>query len=65
MSVYELAARLSAWWAQVKNPRTVDRGDNPVATAIITALLAILAAGMLKLFTDVADGWTARIPKGP
>lgn len=42
-----------------------DRGDSPVPTAIIIVGLAILAAGLVVMATDVVEGWWERIPTGP
>jgi hypothetical protein len=40
-----------------------DRGDSPVSTAIIVALLAVAAVAVATAITAAANGWLGKIPK--
>ena len=55
-------AAVAARWSQLSDPQVSDRGDSPVSTAIITALLAALAVAVLAVITAAATGWVGKIP---
>jgi hypothetical protein len=40
-----------------------DRGEGPVSTAIMVALIAAVAVAVGGVILLVANGWTARIPR--
>jgi hypothetical protein len=42
---------------------TDDRGEGPVSTAIMVALIAAVAVTVGGVILLVANGWTARIPR--
>lgn len=39
-----------------------DRGDSPVSTAIIVAILAVAAVAVATAIAVAANGWLTRIP---
>ncbi|MEK8106559.1 hypothetical protein NKG94_17350 [Micromonospora sp. M12] len=58
-------AYLATRWQDVTDPTMADRGDSPVGTAVITAILvagAIVVAGGI---VAVATGWVDLIPTQP
>jgi hypothetical protein len=40
-----------------------DRGDSPVSTAIIVAVLAVAALAIATAIAAIANGWLTRIPQ--
>lgn len=40
-----------------------DRGEGPVSTAIMVALIAAVAVGVGAVILAVSTGWTNKIPK--
>lgn len=40
-----------------------DRGEGPVSTAIMVALIALAAVTVAGIITAVATGWANRIPE--
>lgn len=60
-----LNAYLVTRWQDMTDPTMADRGDSPVGTAVITAILvagAIVVAGGI---VAVATGWVDLIPTQP
>ncbi len=55
-------AAVAARWAQLTDPENNDRGDSPVSTAIIVALVAAAAVAVMAVITAAATGWAAKIP---
>lgn len=54
---------LSTRWTELNDPQERDRGDSPVSTAIIVALVAALAVAVMAIITAAATGWANKIPK--
>jgi hypothetical protein len=55
-------AAVGARWAELTDPQESERGDSPVSTAIIVALLAAAAVAIMAVITAAATGWAAKIP---
>lgn len=55
-------AAVAARWAELNDPQENERGDSPVSTAIIVALLAAAAVAIAAVITAAATGWAAKIP---
>ncbi|WP_328384198.1 hypothetical protein OHQ88_33900 (plasmid) [Micromonospora zamorensis] len=56
-------AAVTARLQEIRHPDTADRGDSPVSTAVIVALLAAAAVAVATAITAAANGWVARIPR--
>jgi hypothetical protein len=52
-----------ARWAAMTDPAERERGDNPVSTAIIVAVVATAAVAVGLAITNAVTGWTAKIPQ--
>jgi Flp pilus assembly protein TadG len=59
-----LPRRLAAAWVATTTTmaRRDDRGAMTVETAILTALLGIVATGFVAFVTTRVTGWEAKIP---
>jgi hypothetical protein len=56
-------AAAAARWAELADPKENERGDSPVSTAIIVALLAAAAVAIAAVITAAATGWADKIPR--
>ena len=58
----KLTAAIAVRWAELTDDQVADRGDSPVSTAVIVAIIAagaiIVAGGIIT----VANGWVDLIP---
>jgi hypothetical protein len=58
--------RLPAWlparWHALATAAKPDRGDSPVSTAVIVAIIAAGAVVVATAIVAVANGWVALIP---
>lgn len=48
---------------EIKERAADDRGDSPVSTAIIVAVLATAAVAIAGVIAAAASSWAAKIPK--
>lgn len=59
--------RLPVWlvaqWRILMTPAERDRGDSPVSTAVITAIIAAGAIVVATAIIAVANGWVDIIPE--
>jgi len=53
---------LAARWHTLNTPGERDRGDSPVSTAVIVAIVAAGAAAVAVTVIAVANGWVDIIP---
>jgi hypothetical protein len=58
-----VAAYLAANWTAITDPAERDRGDSPVSTAVIVAIVAAGAVAVATAVIAVATGWVNIIPK--
>ncbi|SCF29161.1 hypothetical protein GA0074696_4141 [Micromonospora purpureochromogenes] len=63
--IHALVAYLAARWQDMTDPAEADRGDSPVGTAVITAILVAGAVVVAGAIVAVANGWVALIPTQP
>jgi hypothetical protein len=56
-------AWLSSRWATIKEASRSDRGDSPVSTAVIVAIIAAGAVVVAGAIIAIANGWVAQIPR--
>jgi hypothetical protein len=58
---------ISTWvairWHDLRHRLTGDRGDSPVSTAIIVAIIAAAAFAVATAVALAATNWTAEIPQ--
>ncbi|BBH67110.1 hypothetical protein ACTI_37950 [Actinoplanes sp. OR16] len=54
---------VAARWGALTDPAERERGDSPVSTAIIVALVAAAALAVATLIATIANNWAARIPQ--
>jgi hypothetical protein len=58
---------ISTWvairWRELRDRLTGDRGDSPVSTAIIVALIAAAAVAVAVAVAAAAASWTEEIPE--
>ncbi|GIJ12237.1 hypothetical protein ACFFMR_14325 [Micromonospora andamanensis] len=54
---------LTQRWQDIIDPQQRERGDSPISTAIITAIIAGLAVTIAGLIVAAANGWVALIPQ--
>ncbi len=54
---------LVARWQTLRTPAERDRGDSPVSTAVIVAIIAAGAIVVATAIITVANGWSESIPK--
>lgn len=59
----ELSAWLVARWHVLNSPAERDRGDSPVSTAVIVAILAAGAVVVATAVIAIANGWVDLIPE--
>lgn len=59
--------RLPAWlvvrWHTLRTPAERDRGESPVSTAVIVAIIAAGAVVVATAIIAVANGWVDMIPE--
>ncbi|GGM23812.1 hypothetical protein ACFFX1_10350 [Dactylosporangium sucinum] len=58
-----VASYLVARWQELTDPAERDRGDSPVSTAVIVAILAVGAVAIAGAIVAVAQGWVDLIPE--
>ncbi|WP_444951011.1 hypothetical protein [Micromonospora ureilytica] len=58
-------AYLATRWQELTDPTMADRGDSPVGTAVITAILVAGAVVVAGGIVAVATGWVDLIPTQP
>ncbi len=56
---------LAARWHTLHTPGERDRGESPVSTAVIVAILAAAAVAVATAIALVASNWAASIPDAP
>lgn len=61
--VQAITAYLVTRWQQLTDPAEADRGDSPVGTAVITAILVAGAVVVAGAIIAVANGWVDIIPE--
>ncbi len=49
-------------WRTLRTPAERDRGDSPVSTAVIVAIIAAGAVAVATAVIVVANDWSAAIP---
>ncbi|MFF0659147.1 hypothetical protein [Micromonospora tulbaghiae] len=64
-TIRSLVAHLAARWQLMTDPAEAERGDSPVGTAVITAILVAGAVVVAGAIVAVANGWVALIPTQP
>ncbi|SBT40469.1 hypothetical protein [Micromonospora narathiwatensis] len=64
-TIHALVAHLAARWQNLTTPAEAERGDSPVGTAVITAILVAGAVVVAGAIVAVANGWVALIPTQP
>jgi len=50
-------------WHEMRDPHERERGDSPISTAIITAIIAGLAVTVAGLIVAAATGWVDLLPQ--
>ncbi|MBQ1041472.1 hypothetical protein KBX03_03020 [Micromonospora sp. C72] len=63
--MHPVLAYLAARWQHLTDPAEAERGDSPVGTAVITAILVAGAVVVAGAIVAVANGWVALIPTQP
>ncbi|MEV4210177.1 hypothetical protein [Micromonospora sp. NPDC049662] len=65
LTIHGVTAYLATRWQEMTDPAQADRGDSPVGTAVITAILVAGAVVVAGAIVAVANGWVALIPTQP
>ncbi|MET7879850.1 hypothetical protein ABZS52_23325 [Micromonospora profundi] len=65
LTIHGVVAYLTTRWQDLTDPTQADRGDSPVGTAVITAILVAGAVVVAGAIVAVANGWVALIPTQP
>ncbi|MEV1073860.1 hypothetical protein [Micromonospora parva] len=65
ITIHGITTRLVTRWQYLTDPAQADRGDSPVGTAVITAILVAGAVVVAGAIVAVANGWVALIPTQP
>lgn len=58
-----LAMTITVMAHRARSTATGDRGDSPVSTAIIVAVLAVAALAVATAIAAIANGWLTDIPQ--
>jgi hypothetical protein len=61
-SLHHLPQWLAARWHTINSVHERDRGESPVSTAVIVAILAAAAVAVATAIALIATNWTATIP---
>ena len=64
-TISAVTAYLATRWQHLTDPVEAERGDSPVGTAVITAILVAGAVVVAGAIVAVANGWVALIPTQP
>ncbi|MGC4903409.1 hypothetical protein ACLQ2Y_29280 [Micromonospora echinospora] len=64
-TIHDFLAHLATNWRRITDPAEAERGDSPVGTAVITAILVAGAVVVAGAIVAVANGWVALIPTQP
>ncbi|MEU8315001.1 MULTISPECIES: hypothetical protein [Micromonospora] len=64
-AIHAVLAYLATRWQDLTDPAEAERGDSPVGTAVITAILVAGAVVVAGAIVAVANGWVALIPRQP
>ncbi|MET9300686.1 hypothetical protein ABZX66_15295 [Micromonospora aurantiaca] len=64
-TIHAVLAYLATRWQHLTDPAEAERGDSPVGTAVITAILVAGAVVVAGAIVAVANGWVALIPTQP
>nr|WP_030502721.1 hypothetical protein [Micromonospora purpureochromogenes] len=64
-TIHNVLTRLATNWQRTTDPAEAERGDSPVGTAVITAILVAGAVVVAGAIVAVANGWVALIPTQP